>query len=150
METMRVYKEEIEKNSIFEFHQSYTYMDEDYENHIIVGIDGELATRQVQTYCYEPDATEKRRFANSNFSDSIKSVLEKYKTQIDSINCADWDKYSIFKIKLFDKKFSSNLYYLPDFIPELLKEVKNVIDSFHKGIIDWNYIFSSEECKHLR
>ena len=37
METLNIFNEETEENSIFEFHQSYTSMDEDYENHIIIG-----------------------------------------------------------------------------------------------------------------
>ena len=150
METINIFNEETEENSIFEFHQSYTSMDEDYEDHIIIGVHGELATRQVKTYCYMPDAIEKFRFANEDFLDAIKSVLEKYKTQIDSLNGAAWDEYPIFKIKLLNKKFSSNLYYLPQFVPELMKEIKIVIDFFNKEIIDWSYIFTSEECKYLR
>ena len=141
---------EQQDNTIFEFHQSYTSLDEDYQNHITITNDGELFTRQVQTLCYEPDAVEKIRFPNEEFANSIKSILEKYRLQANNINGLDWNEYNIFQIKLGSKKFSSNLYYLPKFVPELMKDIKDVIDYYHGKVIDWSYVFTSDECKCLR
>ncbi|MBO4438501.1 MAG: hypothetical protein J5798_04050 [Spirochaetaceae bacterium] len=141
---------EQQDNTIFEFHQSYTSLDEDYQNHITITNDGELFTRQVQTLCYEPDAVEKIRFPNEEFANSIKSILEKYRLQANNINGLDWNEYNIFQIKLGSKKFSSNLYYLPKFVPELMKDIKDVIDYYHGKVIDWSYVFTSDECKSLR
>ena len=36
-----------EDNTVFEFHQSYTSLDEDYQNHITIANNGELFIRQV-------------------------------------------------------------------------------------------------------
>ena len=141
---------EKEDNTVFEFHQSYTSLDEDYQNHITIANNGELFIRQVQTYCYEPDAVEKIRFPNEEFLNSIKSILKKYKRQINNNVGPDWDEYTIFQIKLGSKKFSSNLYYLPKFIPEIMKEIKDAINFYHGKVIDWSYVFTSDECKSLR
>ena len=92
--------------TIFEYIYSYSRMDEDYENTIIIKEDGDRTVRHMQTYCYEPTTIEKVKFSKESFSADIKAIIQEYKDKLDEMQNVPWpDHCTSFKVKIGNKYF---------------------------------------------
>lgn len=94
--------------TIFEYTHTYSRMDEDYENTIIIKKDGDLTVRHMQTYCYEPTTIEKVKFSKESFAADIQTIIQEYKDKLDEIPDVPWSgHYTPFKLKIGNKFFGN-------------------------------------------
>ena len=130
------------RETLFEFYQDYTYMDEDYYNEIIIESNGQLVVLQRSTYMYEPTTISNIRFMNEDFARDIKAVLEKNKEKIDELPNEDWSNdYCPYKIKIRDRKFELGFVDDDSTTAGILVGVRILIDYYYPKLINWENIF---------
>ena len=128
--------------TIFEFHQSYTSMDEDYDNDIVVDKNN-IHTSQSATICYQPDTIIKRRDATDDFLVDLKNVLDEYKeifAEYEPVNDEEWDVcHTLYKLKIYDKRFTYAInynFFLSNNFQSFYSKIKSVIDFHYPTLLE--------------
>lgn len=123
--------------TIFEYISSYSKMDEDYEDTIIIKEDGDLAVRHMQTYCYEPTTIEKVKFSKDNFATDIKKILQEYKDKINEMPNVPWpDHCTSFKVKIGNKYFGNYNGMNNPVISEIISRIIQKVKETYPKVID--------------
>ncbi len=124
-------------NTVFEYTYSYTKMDEDYENTIIIKEDGDLTVRHMQTYCYEPTTIEKVKFSKDSFAKEIKSIIQEYKDKLDEIPDVPWPNHcTSFKVKIGNKYFGDYNGINNPVISEITRKIIHKVKETYPTVIE--------------
>lgn len=145
--------------SLFEFNQKYTSMDEDYANKIVIYEDGSLELFQMETSNFEPELKTVEKSPDDKFAQRISSLLSKNQEKINKIPFSGINENAEYDIKLNQKEFS--LQFLnrfqrrdcngkirfknqesnsKDFIIDFMCSLKNIFEEFYPGIVNWSRI----------
>ncbi len=134
------------RETLFEFYQDYTSLDEDYYNEIIIETTGDLLVYQRSTFMYEPTAIEHRKFINEFFANDIKATLEKNKANIDELPNEGWsDDYCPYKIKIRDRKFALRSINSESTTAAILVSVRILIDYYYPELVNWETVFHGND-----
>ena len=124
-------------NTVFEYTYSYTKMDEDYENTIIIKEDGDLTVRHMQTYCYEPTTIEKVKFSKDSFAKEIKAIIQEYKDKLDEIPDVPWPNHcTSFKVKIGNKYFGDYNGINNPVISEITRKIIHKVKETYPTVIE--------------
>ena len=122
---------------IFEYISSYSKMDEDYENTIIIKEDGDLTVRHMQTYCYEPTTIERVKFSKDSFITDIKTILQEYKDKLNEMSNVPWpDHCTSFKVKIGNKYFGNYNGVNNPVISEIISRIIQKVKETYPKVID--------------
>jgi len=145
--------------SLFEFNQQYTSLDEDYANKIVIYKDGSLELYQMETSDLEPELKTIEKNPDEALAKKVSELLDQNQKAINRIPFKGKNENAEYEFKLNDKEFS--LLFLNNtknnprhrflfkksreteskaFIINLLGNIKNILEEFYPGIVNWNRI----------